>query len=54
MDSKQVFEQLVEEMIREELAFRALVQNAELLIFTSTELPLRYWSKLLILLMHFT
>lgn len=46
MDSKQVFEQLVDEMIREELAFRALVQNAELLIFTSTELPLRYWSKL--------
>ncbi|KAG6432547.1 hypothetical protein SASPL_104127 [Salvia splendens] len=34
------------EMIHKELAFKGLVQNAELLIFTSTELPLRYWSKL--------
>ncbi|KAG6435870.1 hypothetical protein SASPL_100751 [Salvia splendens] len=42
----QVFAQLVQEMIHKELAFKGLVQNAELLIFTSTELPLRYWSKL--------
>ncbi|XP_047976591.1 uncharacterized protein LOC125218855 isoform X2 [Salvia hispanica] len=39
----QVFAQLVQEMIHKELAFKGLVQNAELLIFTSTELPLRYW-----------
>ncbi|KAH6782548.1 RING/FYVE/PHD zinc finger superfamily protein [Perilla frutescens var. hirtella] len=42
--SEQVFEQLVGEMIHEELAFRAIVQDAELLIFTSTELPLLYWT----------
>ncbi|KAH6800114.1 hypothetical protein C2S52_000578 [Perilla frutescens var. hirtella] len=42
--SEQVFEQLVGEMIHEELAFRAIVQDAELLIFTSTELPLLYWN----------
>ncbi|KAL1543723.1 hypothetical protein AAHA92_20660 [Salvia divinorum] len=39
----QVFAQLVQEMIHKELGFKGLVQNAELLIFTSTELPLRYW-----------
>lgn len=34
-------------MIGEELALRAIVTNAELLVFTSTELPLLYWSKFL-------
>ncbi|XP_069153254.1 uncharacterized protein [Solanum lycopersicum] len=37
------FDQLVEQMIGEELALRATVTNAELLVFTSTELPLLYW-----------
>lgn len=37
------FDQLVEQMIGEELALRAIVTNAELLVFTSTELPLLYW-----------
>lgn len=34
-------------MIGEELALRAIVTNAELLVFTSTELPLLYWSEFL-------
>ncbi|XP_016573699.1 uncharacterized protein LOC107871317 isoform X3 [Capsicum annuum] len=38
------FDQLVEQMIGGELALRAIVTNAELLVFTSTELPLLYWS----------
>lgn len=37
------FDQLVEQMIGEELVLRAIVTNAELLVFTSTELPLLYW-----------
>ncbi|KAJ8558470.1 hypothetical protein K7X08_005236 [Anisodus acutangulus] len=37
------FDLLVEQMITEELALRAIVTNAELLVFTSTELPLLYW-----------
>ncbi|KAI3464639.1 hypothetical protein Pfo_021302 [Paulownia fortunei] len=41
--SERVFDHLVEEMMRKELALKAIVQNAELLIFTSTELPLLYW-----------
>lgn len=41
--SEQAFGQLVEEMMHKELAFKARVQDVELLIFTSTELPLRYW-----------
>lgn len=37
------FDLLVEEMIGEELALRAVMTNAELLVFTSTELPLHHW-----------
>ncbi|XP_059308199.1 uncharacterized protein LOC132059573 isoform X1 [Lycium ferocissimum] len=37
------FDLLVEQMITEELALRAIVTNAELLVFTSTELPVLYW-----------
>ncbi|XP_019265509.1 PREDICTED: uncharacterized protein LOC109243063 isoform X2 [Nicotiana attenuata] len=37
------FDHLVEEMIGEQLALRAVVTNAELLVFTSTELPLLHW-----------
>lgn len=36
---------MIEEMIGEELALRAVMTNAELLVFTSTELPLQNWSK---------
>lgn len=39
--------------MHKELAFKGRVQNVELLIFTSTELPLRYWSKFRILLFFF-
>ncbi|KAK4366464.1 hypothetical protein RND71_014344 [Anisodus tanguticus] len=41
------FDLLVEQMITEELALRAIVTNAELLVFTSTELPLLYWNEML-------
>ncbi|XP_019190342.1 PREDICTED: uncharacterized protein LOC109184758 isoform X2 [Ipomoea nil] len=34
---------LVNLMIREDLAMRVFLSNAELLVFTSNELPLRYW-----------
>ncbi|XP_075084309.1 uncharacterized protein LOC107783956 isoform X2 [Nicotiana tabacum] len=40
---EKVFDRLVEKMISNELALRAIVTNAELLVFTSTELPLLYW-----------
>ncbi|XP_055802547.1 uncharacterized protein LOC129871614 isoform X2 [Solanum dulcamara] len=40
---EQDFDHLVDEMIGEELALRAVMTNAELLVFTSTELPLHYW-----------
>ncbi|CAA0831656.1 RING/FYVE/PHD zinc finger superfamily protein [Striga hermonthica] len=41
--SEQDFDRLVDEMMRKELALKACVQNAELLIFNSSELPLLYW-----------
>ncbi|CAK9134730.1 unnamed protein product [Ilex paraguariensis] len=40
---KRVFDHLVDEMSLQELAMRAIVKNAELLVFTSMELPLLYW-----------
>ncbi|XP_060186362.1 PHD finger-containing protein 1-like [Lycium barbarum] len=40
---EQDYDYLVEQMIGEELALRAVVTNAELLVFTSTELPLHHW-----------
>ncbi|XP_009616695.1 PHD finger-containing protein 1 isoform X1 [Nicotiana tomentosiformis] len=45
LDARHVgyFDHLVEEMIGEQLALRAVVTNAELLVFTSTELPLLHW-----------
>lgn len=39
------FDDLVNLMIRDELAMRVFLSNAELLVFTSIELPLLYWSK---------
>ncbi|KAA8546537.1 hypothetical protein F0562_002724 [Nyssa sinensis] len=38
-----VFNCLVDDMVCQELAMRAMVKNAELLVFPSTELPLLYW-----------
>lgn len=43
--SERVFDNLVDYMIGHELALKASVENAELLLFTSVELPLVYWSK---------
>ncbi|KAF8026480.1 hypothetical protein BT93_F3072 [Corymbia citriodora subsp. variegata] len=40
---QEFFDSLVVEMIRNNLAMRAVVTNAELLIFTSTKLPLHLW-----------
>ncbi|XP_057505253.1 uncharacterized protein LOC130788557 isoform X1 [Actinidia eriantha] len=40
---ERVFDQLVDDMMQEELAMRATLRNAELLIFPSAELPLLYW-----------
>ncbi|THF99359.1 uncharacterized protein LOC114313045 [Camellia sinensis] len=37
------YESLVDDMMHQELALRAVVRNAELLVFPSTELPLLYW-----------
>lgn len=42
---EEVFKNLVSEMIRNDLAMRAVVTHAELLVFTSTKLPLRLWSE---------
>ncbi|KAL7117771.1 hypothetical protein ACP275_03G094300 [Erythranthe tilingii] len=41
--SERIFDGLVEEMMHKELALKAVVQNGELLIFTSKELPILYW-----------
>lgn len=41
-----VFDCLVDDMIDQDLAMRASVKNAELLVFPSAELPLQFWSKL--------
>ncbi|KAL0391813.1 UNVERIFIED_CONTAM: hypothetical protein Sradi_2404100 [Sesamum radiatum] len=40
---ERAFDHLVDEMMHNELAMRAVLQNAELLVFTSTQLPLPYW-----------
>ena len=41
-----VYHGLVGDMSNQELAMRAITKNAELLIFPSTELPMKYWSEL--------
>jgi len=43
---QEFFDSLVIEMIRNDLAMRVVVTNAEFLVFTSTKLPLHLWSKL--------
>ncbi|KAK4747646.1 hypothetical protein SAY87_014232 [Trapa incisa] len=40
-----VFKKIICEMIRNDLAIRATVTHAELLVFSSTKLPLRLWSE---------
>ncbi|PKI57459.1 hypothetical protein CRG98_022110 [Punica granatum] len=40
---ERVFKNLISEMIRSDLAIRAMVAHAELLVFTSTKLPIRLW-----------
>lgn len=37
------FDRLVECMIDQDLAIKAIATNAELLVFTSTQLPMEYW-----------
>ncbi|KAH6780269.1 hypothetical protein C2S52_011506 [Perilla frutescens var. hirtella] len=41
--SERFYDDLVNELVEEELALKAFVQNAELLVFPSTKLPLPYW-----------
>ncbi|KAH7525154.1 hypothetical protein FEM48_Zijuj06G0194900 [Ziziphus jujuba var. spinosa] len=38
-----IFDVLVDEMIQQNLAMRAVLENAELLIFPSTVLPMQHW-----------
>lgn len=44
-DSEPAYDQLIDEMRDNDLALKGVVQNAEILIFTSMVLPLLYWSK---------
>ncbi|KAJ7974097.1 RING/FYVE/PHD zinc finger superfamily protein [Quillaja saponaria] len=41
------FDKLVDDVIRLDLAITAVVENAQLLIFSSTILPMQYWIKVL-------
>lgn len=43
--SERFYDNLVDEMVEEDLALKAIVKNAELLVFPSTKLPLSHWSK---------
>ncbi|CAI9763968.1 unnamed protein product [Fraxinus pennsylvanica] len=40
---ERIFDHLVEEMMSQELAMKAILSNAELLVFTSLELPSQCW-----------
>ncbi|KAI9200004.1 hypothetical protein LWI28_001363 [Acer negundo] len=40
-----VYDSLVDDMISQDLAMKALVKNAELLVFTSKTLPSQFWSE---------
>ncbi|GAB4845119.1 hypothetical protein Ancab_038523 [Ancistrocladus abbreviatus] len=40
---EKVFNSLVDEMMSHDLAIKCVVENAELLVFTSIELPIGYW-----------
>ncbi|XP_047937562.1 uncharacterized protein LOC125185119 isoform X2 [Salvia hispanica] len=41
--SERFYDNLVDEMVEEDLALKAIVKNAELLVFPSTKLPLSHW-----------
>ncbi|XP_042066593.1 uncharacterized protein LOC121809844 isoform X1 [Salvia splendens] len=41
--SERLYDNLVDEMVEEDLALKAIVKNAELLVFPSTKLPLSHW-----------
>lgn len=43
--SQKAFDLLVNAMMCKDLALKAVLKNAELLVFTSSMLPMRYWSK---------
>lgn len=43
--SQKAFDLLVNAMMCNDLAMKAVLNNAELLVFTSSVLPMRYWSK---------
>lgn len=43
--SQKAFDLLVNAMMSQDLAMKAVLKNAELLVFTSSMLPMRYWSK---------
>ncbi|KAJ0086644.1 hypothetical protein Patl1_08111 [Pistacia atlantica] len=42
---EKVYESLVDDMISHNLAMRAVLENAELLVFTSNVLPSVFWSE---------
>ncbi|KAL1561164.1 hypothetical protein AAHA92_03903 [Salvia divinorum] len=41
--SERLYDDLVDEMVEKELALKAIVKDAELLVFPSTKLPLSHW-----------
>lgn len=43
--SEKAFDLLVNSMMCKDLAMKAVLKNAELLVFTSSMLPMQYWSK---------
>lgn len=43
--NEKAFDSLVNDMISQDLAMRTVVENAELLIYSSTILPMEYWSE---------
>ncbi|KAG6422738.1 hypothetical protein SASPL_113118 [Salvia splendens] len=42
-ESERFYDNLVDEMVEEDLALKAIVKNAELLVFPWTKLPLSHW-----------
>ncbi|KAJ6930565.1 hypothetical protein NC652_014178 [Populus alba x Populus x berolinensis] len=43
---ERAFDELVDNIIEQDLALKAVLEHAELLVFTSLQLPLQNWSKL--------
>lgn len=48
---EKAFDKLVLDMVSHELALQTVLENAELLVFASSELPLRNWSEFKLLLL---